>query len=96
MTAGDIAQIMTAAGVLATAGVGAASLIASLRNARKLENTDSKLDKVASSVAEVHAATNGLTSKLVALTAKSSLAEGVKQGRDEKGAEIQAQSAGQS
>ena len=86
MTAGDIAQIMTAAGVLATAGVGAASLIASLRNARKI-------DSVVTGVAEVHAATNGLTSKLITLTAKSSLAEGVKQGRDEKGAEIQAQAA---
>ena len=86
MTASDIAPIITAIGVLITGLVSAFSLLASLRNANKI-------DSVVTSVAEVHAATNGLTTKLISLTAKASLAEGVKQGRDEKGAEIQAQGA---
>lgn len=73
----DLAQLINGLGLLITALVSAASLIASLRTSRKVD--------------EVHAATNGLSSKLVDLTAKSSLAEGIKQGRDEKGAEIQAQ-----
>jgi hypothetical protein len=93
VTAGDIAQIMTAAGVITTALASVASMLASWHNTIKIDTVTAKVDTVTTAVAEVHAATNGLTGKLVALTAKSSLAEGVKQGRDEKGAEIQAQEA---
>ncbi len=56
MTWGEFAQLLTAA-----AAVG--SLLASLRNARKIET--------------VHKATNSMKDELVELTAKSSKAEGV-------------------
>lgn len=69
MTAGDIAQIITALAALGSMIVSGFSFAASIRNGRKLE--------------VVHQATNGLTTQLVDLTAKSSLAEGVKQGREE-------------
>ena len=82
----ELAQLFTGLGLLITALVSAGSLLASLRNA-------SKINSVAVGVAKVIAATDGMKTELVALTAKSSLAEGIKQGRDEKGAEIQAQGA---
>ena len=77
MTAGEIAQFITAIATL-VASVGA--VIIGWRNSAKID--------------VVHALTDGMTSKLVSLTATASKAEGVKQGRDEKGAEIQAQDAG--
>jgi len=62
MTAGEIAQIMTAA-----AAIG--SCVLSWRNSRKIE--------------EVHKSTNSMKDELVAVTAKSSKAEGKKEAEDE-------------
>lgn len=69
MSAGEIAQVITAIAALGSMVVGAISISVSVKNGRKLE--------------VVHQATNGLTSKLVSLTAVSSKAEGNLEGRAE-------------
>ncbi len=70
---GDVAQIITSLATLITA-IGA--VVIGLRNTRVLKTNTQKLD-------EVHTATNGLTKKLVDLTATSSEAKGNLAGRAE-------------
>lgn len=65
MSVGDFAQLITS-----LAAVGA--LILSWRNSRKIDGQAVKIEAV-------HAATNGMSHELNALTAKASKAEGVKE-----------------
>lgn len=71
MTVGDSAQLITSIATLV--GVVAGAFI-SLRNGRKSDIAVAKMDNV-------EKATDGIKTELVSLTAKSSKAEGVLQGR---------------
>ena len=69
MAPAEIAEILTAVAALGSMIVSGVSVAVSLRNGKKLE--------------VVHQATNGMTKKLVDLTAVSSKAEGNLEGRAE-------------
>lgn len=73
MTGAEYAEILTGTALLITS-IG--NFIISMRN-------NSRLNIVSDKVDEVHTATNGLTAKLVATTARASQEQGNREGRAE-------------
>jgi hypothetical protein len=79
----EITQIVTAIGILLAAIGSLIGAAATVYNIGVSRANSKKIDLAAEKIEVVHQATNGLTAKLVNLTASSSKAEGNLEGRAE-------------
>lgn len=79
-----IAEVITAIAFLITSVLSGVAAIMARRTVAAIAVVSDKVVAVESKVEVVHAATNSMKDKLVAITADKSFAEGLKEGREEK------------
>lgn len=77
MTGSEVAQIITSIATLI--GV-MGSMLISMRNGKKMDETKERISETKKKIEEVHQATNGMKDELVASTAKAAQAEGLAKG----------------